>query len=162
MLRLSKKVEYALIAMTEMVGNGRMELMTAKALSQKYHIPAEILGKILQKLTKECLLLSEQGVKGGYRLGGKPEDISVRRVVEAIEGPLSLISCSGNSKCACAQLSSCNIRSPMRIMEEDLINYFDRINLQDLHNRHKATVGGGIESVSNPFLNSTRVEIRGE
>ena len=50
MLRMSKKVEYALIAMVEMTYHKDTELITAKEIAKRYHIPQEILGKVLQAL----------------------------------------------------------------------------------------------------------------
>ena len=68
MLKLSKKVEYGLISMMHMDSVQSGELATARELSDLYNIPAELLGKVLQLLAKNRLIVSVQGAKGGYRL----------------------------------------------------------------------------------------------
>ena len=66
MLRFSKKVEYALIAMLYMADKDPGELTTARELSDKYDISLELMGKLLQSLTRHDLITSVQGAKGGY------------------------------------------------------------------------------------------------
>jgi len=52
MLRISKKTEYAIIALVDMAGNGHDSLVTAKDLSDRYNIPREIMGKVLEKYSR--------------------------------------------------------------------------------------------------------------
>ncbi len=81
MLRLSKKVEYALIAMMDLAKNSETEPITTKSLASTYQIPQELLGKVMQSLTKNGLLTSVQGVKGGYILGDDPEKIKLMQII---------------------------------------------------------------------------------
>ena len=71
MIKLSKKVEYGLISLLHIAGLKADELVTTKELAGHYHIPQEVLGKVLQTLTKAELIESTQGVRGGYRCPGK-------------------------------------------------------------------------------------------
>ena len=63
MLRISKKTEYAIIALVDMANTDNDDLITAKDISDRYNIPREILGKVLQGLAKNSLIDSHQGVK---------------------------------------------------------------------------------------------------
>ena len=71
-LKITRKVEYALIALRHLQQNGRGELCSAKTLSLEYGIPQELLAKILQKLSKENIILSVKGPKGGYKISKDP------------------------------------------------------------------------------------------
>ena len=73
MLRLSKKVEYGLIAIRHIATRCNGELMTAKEISDMYRIPYDLLAKVLQKLAKAGLIVSHQGVHGGYTLAKNPQ-----------------------------------------------------------------------------------------
>jgi Rrf2 family protein len=137
MLKFSKKVEYALIAMIDIASHQTYDLVTAKALSQQYNIPAELLGKVLQSLTRKGLLQSVQGVKGGYTITEPLEKISMLRVIEAIDGPINLTSCSADKRCVCEQLLHCNIRNPMEIIRSELSQFFSGISLQTIKNQQK-------------------------
>ena len=72
MVRLSKKVEYGLIAIRHIATKSFGEIVTAKEIADSYKIPYELLAKVLQKLTKSGLIISHQGVHGGYELAMKP------------------------------------------------------------------------------------------
>ncbi len=133
MLKFNKKVEYALIAMLEMAQQANAnELITAKSVSSRYHIPQEIMGKVLQTLVKGGLLLSVQGVKGGYTLATHPDRVSIWQVVQAIEGPVTLVTCIGPDKHYCQQYEYCNIRTPLTIIQDKLEEYFSDMKLSDV------------------------------
>lgn len=140
MLRFSKKVEYALIAMLEVANHDTQELVTAKSLARQFHIPQEIMGKVLQSLAKKELLQSVQGVKGGYMLEKSLEDINLLNVVEALDGPISLIACSDGKLCGCDQIPTCNIKTPMEMIQHELAQFFNNISLKDLKNRYGSLV----------------------
>jgi len=136
MLKFSKKVEYALISLFEMSDKSQEEPLTTREIAKQYHIPQELLGKVLQTLSKKGLLLSVQGVKGGYILGNPLKNIKVLEVVEAIDGPISLIACNTGNFCDCSQLVKCNIKTPMEMIQSELVDFFNEISLQELKNKH--------------------------
>ncbi len=132
MLRLSKKTEYAIIALTDMAGQLPNEPVSVKAMAQAYAIPGELLGKILQTLKKARLVLSVQGTKGGYMLARNPEEIYLSEIIEAIEGPIALMSCYAQIDCDCVQFSRCTIKSPMQFIQNEIRGYFGKISLMTL------------------------------
>ncbi len=136
MLRLSKKVEYALIALMDLAKNPESEPITTKSLASTYQIPQELLGKVMQSLTKNGMLNSVQGVKGGYILGKNPESIKLMQIIEILEGPMSITSCGQQIElddCGCGLSSTCTIKSPMEIIQLELEKYFSGISLKDLN-----------------------------
>ena len=82
MLKITRKVEYALIALRHLRQNGRGKLCSAKTLSTEYGIPQELLAKILQKLSKENIILSVKGPKGGYKISKDPNTINMTKFFE--------------------------------------------------------------------------------
>ena len=86
MFQLSKKVEYGLIAMRHMASGGVGRTYTAKEIADAYHLPYELLAKVMQRLVKEGLVASFQGVNGGYALARNPNDLKVSEIINAIEG----------------------------------------------------------------------------
>ncbi len=135
MLRFSKKVEYALIAMLEVAKRDEFNPIATKVIASRYRIPVEILGKVLQSLTRSGLLASIQGIKGGYSLNRQLDQITLLEVVEAIDGPLSIVSCC--YKVDCAQEENCNIKSPMFIVQKKLEDFFREITLIQLENKYR-------------------------
>ena len=136
MLRISKKTEYAIIALVDMAGNGKSDLVTAKDLSDRYNIPREILGKVLQSLAKNNLIDSHQGVKGGYQLVVPLKDINIKTIIQTVDGPIQLVDCAVEDDCNCGQIDYCNIKSPMEFIQAELTKFFNNITLQDFKDRH--------------------------
>src|SRR5919106_1056069 len=69
MLRLSKKADYALMAMKHLATRSDAASASAREIAEAYEIPLELLAKVLQRLVRSRLLVSVQGTRGGYRLG---------------------------------------------------------------------------------------------
>lgn len=138
MLKLSKKVEYAIVALIDLAGTQDIEPVTTKAVADNNNIPQELLGKIMQNLVREGILNSVQGVKGGYTLGKDPGEISLKEVIEVLEGPISIIACSHveEDECNCNLLPNCSIKSPMEMIQSELNTYFSNISLKDLKSRY--------------------------
>ena len=68
MLRLSKKADYALIAMKHLALHSDRGASSAREIAEAYDIPIELLAKVLQRLVRRGLLASHHGTHGGYRL----------------------------------------------------------------------------------------------
>jgi len=140
MLRMSKKVEYALIAMVEMTDHKDTELITAKEIAKRYHIPQEILGKVLQALSRKGLIESIQGVRGGYRASRMWDEITISSIIETVDGPIELMACNSGNFCDCDQISVCNIKEPMEILQNELRAFFNNITLKDIKQSYNVII----------------------
>ena len=72
MLRLSKKADYALMAMKHLALRGDRGSSSAREIAEQYDIPIELMAKVLQRLVRRGLLASQQGTRGGYQLARPP------------------------------------------------------------------------------------------
>lgn len=86
-------------------------ILDTATLCEKTAVPPRFALKILRKLTLGGVLTSQRGKKGGYRLARTPSEVTVREVVELIDGPIALNRCAdpsyhcsrmGFDKAACA------------------------------------------------------------
>ena len=129
MLKLSRKLEYALIALRHIQGNGDI-ICSTKAISEEYMIPRPLLAKILQKLAQLQYIDAIQGPHGGYRMHSALENISLTQFIEDIEGPLAMVECSVNMDCV--QLNNCNIRIPINKINENIRSVFNSISITEI------------------------------
>jgi Rrf2 family protein len=90
MFRLSKKTDYALLALQYLASPGESGDVSARAIAERFEIPAELLAKILQRLAHDGLITAHRGVHGGYRLARSPDAISIADIAQAVDGPASL------------------------------------------------------------------------
>jgi Rrf2 family protein len=119
LVRLSKKVEYAIIAL-RYIANTDEKLVTAKEISQKLDISRELIAKLLQKLKTKKILNSSQGITGGYKLNMKPDKISLSDVIVAIEGERSIVEClSDNQEIECCLFENCQIRGTINEIQNE-------------------------------------------
>jgi Rrf2 family protein len=113
MLRLSKKADYALMAVRHLATRSDLAASSsAREIAEEYGIPLELLAKVLQQLVRQRLLVSVQGTRGGYKLGRLPHLMTVADVIQAIDGPVAVTACSPDDH-ACEQFSKCSIRDPL-------------------------------------------------
>ena len=131
MLKLTRKLEYALIALRHMQTKGDV-LSSTKEISDMYTIPRELLAKTLQQMVRLEYIDSVQGPQGGYRIGKTVGNISLTQFVEEIEGPLSMVECSITTNCI--QLNNCNIRMPINKINDNIRSIFNEIPITDINN----------------------------
>ncbi|HEY7473728.1 MAG TPA: Rrf2 family transcriptional regulator [Vicinamibacterales bacterium] len=131
MLRLSKKADYALIAMRHLAANADRSAVSARELAETYDIPGELLAKVLQKLVHARLLESHQGTRGGYVLGRPPAAMSVAEVIQVIDGPLTVTACSDIDH-SCEQFSKCNVRDPLWRIKDRIVSALSSTSVAEL------------------------------
>ncbi len=160
MLRLTKKADYGLMALKYLAEQGEEDSQTggavaaqsAKDIAEAYHIPPQLLAKILQTLAKAGLLVSHAGTNGGYALARNARDISAFEVIRAIDGPLFITSCI-TIHGTCDLAGHCTIKEPLRKVNDSIKDLLSAIRISDLAERSDepqsdgAAVGGGLVSI---------------
>ena len=131
MLKLTKKADYALMAMKHLAEHSDGEARSAKDVADAFAIPPEALAKILQRLAKAGLLQSQHGINGGYTLARAAHTISAFEVIQAIDGPLFITSCV-TTRGECGQSDRCNIREPLRKVNESIEAVLKRIKISHM------------------------------
>src|SRR5438309_9492844 len=130
MLKLTKKADYGLIAVKHLAECGEQGSCSAKDIADEYGIPQAAQAKILQKLVKNGLLISQHGMNGGYVLARDARNISTLEVIKAIDGPLFITSC-GDEKHGCYQSRKSTVREPLRKVNESIQQVLSRISIAD-------------------------------
>jgi Rrf2 family protein len=131
MLRLTKKADYGLMALKYLAENYNSASLSAKDIAEAYHIPLQLLAKILQRLTKVGLLRSHAGMNGGYALSRDPKEITAFEVIHAIDGPLFITSCITISG-SCDLNEICTIKEPLRRVNDSISDLLKSIRISDL------------------------------
>jgi Rrf2 family protein len=131
MLRLSKKADYALIAMKYLAADTLHGTASAREIAERYDIPLELLAKVLQQLTRRGFLTSHMGIHGGYHLARPTDAISVADVIQAIDGPLAITAC-GPADERCDQFSKCNVRDPLWRVKDRIIAVLQALSLSEM------------------------------
>ena len=131
MLRLSKKADYALMAMKHLALHADGASASARGIAEAYDIPVELMAKVLQRLARSGLVQSLQGTRGGYRLARQTAQISVADIIQAIDGPLTVTACSTEAE-NCGQYSKCSVRDPLWKIKDRIITALSDCTLEEI------------------------------
>jgi Rrf2 family protein len=144
MLKLTKKADYGLMALKYLAEHPETPALSAKDIADAYGIPAQLLAKILQRLTKTGLLRSHAGMNGGYALSREAREISAFEVIHAIDGPFFITSCTKGAK-GCELTPSCTIKEPLARVNDTIAGVLKSISIHDLadHDSQAARTAAG-------------------
>ncbi|HTQ54403.1 MAG TPA: Rrf2 family transcriptional regulator [Bryobacteraceae bacterium] len=98
-MQLTRAADYAVRVMIHLATLPPGTRVNRDTLAEAADVPAHFLAKVLQSLGHARLILAHRGISGGFSLAAPPEQISVLRVVEAIEGPIQLNVCLSVGGC---------------------------------------------------------------
>ncbi len=135
MLGLTKKTEYALIALSHLARDGDCRT-SAREIADRYNVSLPLLMNILKTLTQKGLVRSTRGARGGYCLAGPADGITLEDVILAIEGAISLTQCTaddgGAAKGLCGLAPSCPVRSPVGRINQKFREFLRQVTLADV------------------------------
>ena len=153
MLRLTKKADYGLMALKylaeQAAASGSNTAQSAKDIASAYHIPPQLLAKILQTLARAGLLVSTAGTNGGYSLARPAAEINAFEVIRAIDGPLFITSCI-TIHGTCDLAGTCTIKEPLRKVNDAIKDLLSAIRIADLIETDTTpaqAVAGGLVSI---------------
>ena len=130
MLKITRKVEYALIALRHMQLKESEELTSTKEIATRYGVPLQLLAKTLQHMARDGMVEAVQGSAGGYRVATNLDKISMKDFFERLEGPLGMMDCYFDSDCI--QMGACNIRVPIQRINDNMRNLFSQMSVQEV------------------------------
>jgi len=134
MLRLSREADYSLLAMMYIAARPAGQLAYRREIAAHYNIPKEFLAKVLQKLTRHGLIKSFRGMQGGYLLARDAGRITLGDVVQAVDGPVTLVSCQRESG-QCPQEELCTVQGVLLDVQREFQRILNGITLEDAGRR---------------------------
>ena len=120
-LNLTKKADYGLFLLT-MLAQGKSENKSIKTIADKNGLSFSFLQKIARDLQKGGLIDAERGKFGGYQLIKKPEQITLKEILETLEGPIAIAPCFNSTKGnpCCAHKPFCTIKNGLKKINEEI------------------------------------------
>ena len=129
MIKINRKVEYALMVLKLVKEKGPSELTTAREVCDRFELPFDTTAKVMQQMNGADFLHSHKGVKGGYTLARELSSISYIELAELIEGKSFMMDCHEGP---CDLIHTCNISQPIKRLNDYLINIFSSLTLHEL------------------------------
>jgi Rrf2 family protein len=129
-VRLALRARYAICGIFDVAYNGQGEPVGLRGISERQAIPARYLEQIFQRLRRAGLVASRRGPGGGYVLARPPAEITLRDVVEAVEGPLAQRLVPGPPRGAAAAAYRPEFLWPT--LAQGVADLLDRLSLETL------------------------------
>lgn len=119
-MQITRQADYAVRAVLHLSRMGGNQRAATSAVAQEQNIPPSFLAKIISQLSIAGLLHTSRGARGGVTLAREPKDITLLEVVEAIDGPIQLNECVGNTG-ACTFDENCPIKPVWCDAQDELV-----------------------------------------
>ena len=134
-MRLTTKGRYAVTAMLDLAMNGAATPTSLADISKRQEISLSYLEQLFSRLRRAGLVKSVRGPGGGYLLAGEPLDISVARVIDAVNESVDATRCQGLSDCQ--QGDTCLTHHLWCDLSKEIHGFLDGISLGELVKRHE-------------------------
>ena len=129
-MKMSSKARYGLYVAVELAKNYSDDvLVNVTSLSQATGVTEKYLEQIIALMKKANIVTATRGAGGGYKLTDRPENITVGRVLRAVEDNLEIVDCLHNG---CANHQKCVARNLWGKLYDNINSYLDTITLTQL------------------------------
>ena len=126
----SRPCEYAIRALTHMA-TSPAEIASALEIAKAEDVPLPVLSKVLQELVRKGLLESRRGPGGGFRLSRRPELITLRDIVAAIDGLDHFMDCVAGLK-VCSEEAPCPLHKTWIGMRTQILTSLETTTLAQM------------------------------
>jgi Rrf2 family transcriptional regulator, nitric oxide-sensitive transcriptional repressor len=145
MFKVSRQVEYALIALKHMSDADVEQVTAVRELCDVHHLPFDVISRALQRLAKHGILKSVRGAGGGYRVQGDLGLVTLWDLVAVVDGDLALVPCASEmTSCKCDNEDDCNIQPSMMSLNDRLGGFFKTISVRELLENRSQNPGSRI------------------
>ena len=145
MLRLSKKMIFALEAVVDIAYHGGAEPVQSRDISRRQEIPQRYLEQVMQRLVRAGILKGVRGPKGGYRPARERRRITVAEIVRLMEG------LDGHdedlAELAGSPLGQAVVRPLWQELHDDMLARLEGVSVEDLFRQARQA---GVADAANP------------
>ena len=131
MIRLSRLADYAVLLMSRMA-NTPDAVHNAIDIAEATGLPTPTVSKLLATLAREGLLKSVRGAKGGYGLAVPSGQISVARIIAAIDGPINITHCIEHGPGSCDVELLCPSRGGWQAINRAVRQALEGVSLAEI------------------------------
>ncbi len=136
MLRITRLADYAVLIACTFEGMEN-KVVSSSDITKKTRLQKATVNKVLATLVKKKILIASRGVNGGYKTVKKFEEISVRELIEAMEGPVSLTSCIDENAKDCNLCNVCITKNAWSLVNNAIKDTLENIKIPDMKNKTK-------------------------
>ena len=131
-MKLTREADYAILALIYLASKGSEGVTGRPAMATQLGIPNTFLAKILRKLTRAGIVASFPGSRGGYQLAQPAAKVSLSGVIEAIDGPITLVRCLDDRDPSCRPFCGCLALEGLARVQSEITRLLKSVSLADI------------------------------
>ncbi len=131
MFTVTTKVDYGLLIMVELAKQSAGNFVSLQEIADAHNISSKYLSKLVTPLKQAGLVKSKEGKTGGYQLAKSAEQITLREIIEAIEGNLQMVRCM-HEDASCPVQETCLTKPVWNTLKADLYTLLEHKTLQEI------------------------------
>ena len=131
MMELTRKGEYAIRGVIYLAQQPPGTVSLVSEIAEAVQVPQTFLAKIFQSFAKLGIINSFRGTGGGFTLGRPADRITLREIVEAVEGPIVPNRCLTGAG-ACDRVTLCNVHPVWKDVQTKVVAILEQVTLADL------------------------------
>ncbi len=149
-MRIPSRGRYALKMMLDIALNGGVEKpVSLSSVAERTGLSHGYLEQLALSLRSARLVRGVAGRHGGYKLVDAPAEITARRILEAVMGPICVVDCVDDPD-SCAQVDSCECYDVYKLLNRRIVEVLDEFSLEELMRRSsmkRRGLDGDLESI---------------
>lgn len=130
-MHLTRQSDYGVRAILHLANLPFGEVVQTKEIAASEEIPSKYLPSIIRTLARAGLIRTLRGNQGGVMLAKPPEEVNLREVIEAVEGPICLVPCMQGPQ-QCSQDDDCTFRRVCENLQQMMVGQLENTTFADL------------------------------
>lgn len=130
---ITKKAEYAIITLAELASHGQGVKVTSRMISERRNLPANLVVQLLGTLRDAGWISGTRGPSGGIELLRDPGTITLRQIIELIDGPVTITRCLIRGG-PCNNQVECKLRNVWSEAQDKMLAVLENVTIRDLSN----------------------------
>lgn len=136
-MMISTKGRYAMRLMVDVAVNAQEAPVSLKDVAQREHMPLKYLEQLVRSLTRDGLLKSVRGQRGGYLLAREASSVTAGDILRSAEGTTAPVACVDGQAVDCPRMGTCTTLAFWQGLDEAIESYVDGVTLDDLARPHR-------------------------
>ncbi|MGB2768650.1 MAG: Rrf2 family transcriptional regulator [Candidatus Zixiibacteriota bacterium] len=128
---LTRAGDYGIFGVLYLAKQPKGKIVSLSEVSKSEDIPEKFLAKIFQSLTRTGLIVSHRGARGGFCLARPANQITVKELMEAIQGPICFSKCLSDLQ-DCGKQDVCKVRKVLKKAQQHTVKLLSQKTLADL------------------------------
>jgi Rrf2 family iron-sulfur cluster assembly transcriptional regulator len=130
-MELTRAGDYGIFGVIYLAKQPKGKIVSLTEVSKVENLPEKFLAKIFQNLTRSGLIISHRGARGGFSLARPPDQITVKELLESIQGPIHFTKCLSELD-DCDRKEICELRKIWKKAQDYCMKLLTQHTLADL------------------------------